>query len=127
MVKENGLVVRENEKEMTDPTPVFEVYETLSGFQILPQLSDIYMHYLSILEGKMASLRYSVYPDEFYDGNPESSPQGSLPDSIKGELSAHLRMNYDMEIEDIQDILDAFSVFYFVGRNPRNKPVVEVW
>ena len=127
MVNEKGLTIYDQRGEMMDPFPVFEVYEMLSGFQVHPQLSDIFNQYLSILEGKMATLRYSVYPDEFYDGNPESSPQGSLPDAIKGELSKHIQMNYDVEMENIQEVLDAFSIFYFVGNKIRNKPVVEVW
>jgi hypothetical protein len=106
---------------------VLQIYEMMSALHINPpSLSSIHGQYCSTVDTRIIGLQASLYPDDFYDGNPDRKAKRHLPDMISSDITRHIGMPENILVSEIEEILCAFNMTY-EDRVVFNSPIKEVW
>lgn len=103
------------------------IYELLSRFNIsAPSISSIYGQYCSSVDTKVMALQASLYPDDFYDGNPDRKVNMHLPDYIRDNISSYIGIPDSITYEEIEHVLDLLQICY-ENKTIFNSPLQGVW
>lgn len=106
---------------------VVRVYEELVRFhQSPPSIELIRLHYQAAVDSRIINLQASLYGDDFYDGSPNKKIT-HLPESVMHDIESYIDITLTIKYEQIQGILNCYSLVYAIDCELYNSPLQEVW